>query len=317
MKKPWTEHLMSSKDLVTTHAAIRAGFVSLALEKNRFATPFVEKARTLKAIASKAKTPRDLLGMEKIRPEMLAAAGISDKAAVHLNERDKENALRSLIGNFLEPAGSDFVEELVFRFLLTRGDTLGGSMRNLGGTLAQRKLTRSLISCLKLAGRSYTWLHSETKAWAEAPPDDADADLYLRGLSWENGRGLRTMMYNLRSPLVKGAVDMSLFDCDPKTISRQVYEMAEAYIALGELKGGIDPAGADEHWKTGWTAVTRISEAFAKFRKKPRIFFIGAAIEARMASEIWELLERGVLDNAANLTDDRQLASISRWLCSL
>lgn len=36
----------------------RAGFVALALEKNRRATPFVEQARSLKAAASQAKTPR-------------------------------------------------------------------------------------------------------------------------------------------------------------------------------------------------------------------------------------------------------------------
>jgi hypothetical protein len=36
-----------------------------------------------------------------------------------------------------------------------------------------------------------------------------------------------------------------------------------------------------------------------------------------MASEIWSLLEDGTLENAANLTDDNQIASVSRWLCSL
>ena len=42
-----------------------------------------------------------------------------------------------------------------------------------------------------------------------------------------------------------------------------------------------------------------------------------ACIEPKMASEIWALLENGVLENAANLTDDNQIASIARWLCSL
>ncbi|HAJ78349.1 MAG TPA: hypothetical protein DCO75_01135, partial [Fibrobacteres bacterium] len=31
-----------------------------------------------------------------------------------------------------------------------------------------------------------------------------------------------------------------------------------------ELKGGIDPAGADEHWKTAKTAIDRIVSAFKK-----------------------------------------------------
>ncbi len=31
--------------------------------------------------------------------------------------------------------------------------------------------------------------------------------------------------------------------------------MAEKTLMLGELKGGIDPAGADEHWKTANTVL--------------------------------------------------------------
>ena len=57
MKKHYLQHLKSSKDLETTSEAIRAGFVALALEKNRRATPFIAQARALKAVASTAKGP--------------------------------------------------------------------------------------------------------------------------------------------------------------------------------------------------------------------------------------------------------------------
>jgi len=36
-----------------------------------------------------------------------------------------------------------------------------------------------------------------------------------------------------------------------------------------------------------------------------------------MATEIWDQLEQGLLANAANLNDPKQIASISRWLCML
>jgi hypothetical protein len=65
------------------------------------------------------------------------------------------NSFDGLIRNFIEPAGANFVEELVFRLLLTRGDTLGGSMRNVGGALAQRKPTRAIPSTLTIAGKKY------------------------------------------------------------------------------------------------------------------------------------------------------------------
>lgn len=129
---PYRSHLNSSDDLVTTHEATRAGFVTLALEKNRKATPYVAEARALQTVASSAKTPADLLKIKGIESGLLTAAGLSDKALSHLLPEDKQEAIKGLIKNFLEPAGAKFVEELVFRFLLTRGDTLGGSMRNIG-----------------------------------------------------------------------------------------------------------------------------------------------------------------------------------------
>ena len=176
MAKPYLQHLKSGKSLETTYEAVRAGFVALALEKNRRATPFVAQARALKTAARKARSPRDLLNIPDIQPALLTAAGVSDKATNHLQDSDKREAVDGLIKNFLEPAGVNFVEELVFR---------------------------------------------------------------------------------------------------------------------------------------------RIHEAFSKRKLKPHTFFIGAAIETKMATEIWKMLKRGSLDNAANLTDEDQVTSVSQWLCSL
>ena len=317
MTKPYLQHLKSSKSLETTYEAIRAGFVALALEKNRRATPFVAQARALKTAASKAKSPASLLRIPEIQPALLTAAGVSDKAINHLQGSDKREAVEGLIKNFLEPAGANFVEELVFRFLLTRGDTLGGSMRNIGGFMAQKKLTRSIIAYLKLVGIQYQWLHSETSSWAELPQEDADIELLLRGLSWNKGKGPRTLLYNVTVPFFKNNVDLSLFNCAAKDLTREIVKTPSAYIALGELKGGIDPAGADEHWKTARTSLDRIYEAFAKQKLKPHTFFIGAAIEAKMAKEIWKMLKQGNLENAANLTNEDQITSLTSWLCSL
>lgn len=123
-------------------------------------------------------------------------------------------------------------------------------------------------------------------------------------------------------PLVKNNVDLCLFNCRPGELStreaaRALYNSPELYLALGELKGGIDPAGADEHWKTARTALNRIQQAFSKARQTSSIFFIGAAIEKKMAGEIWHQLQDGILENAANLTNQNQVASVSRWLCGI
>ena len=190
-------------------------------------------------------------------------------------------------------------------------------MKNTPDILAQRRFTRSLIAHLRIAGKPYRWLHTDAAGWTDMPEDDADIELHLRGLAWETAGKVRTLVYNLTVPLFRNNVDLCLFDCAPENLTKDTYKSAAAYLALGELKGGIDPAGADEHWKTARTALGRIQEAFGKRKLQPHTFFIGAAIEAKMATEIWAMLKRGHLGNAANLTNDDQIAAITRWLCSL
>ncbi|MGB5962912.1 MAG: type II restriction endonuclease [Coleofasciculaceae cyanobacterium] len=319
----YLNHIHSSDDLVTTYEAIRAGFVALALEKNRRATPYIAEARALQEAATQARSPAELLEIKGIEMGLLTAAGLSDKSLSHLMIEDKNDAIVGLIRNFLEPAGANFVEELVFRFLLTRGDTLGGSMRNVGGALAQRKLTRAILSTLTISGAKYYWQHSKTKKWIAMTNNDSGIELSLRGISWKNEIGTRTLIYNLTVPLVRSNVDMCLFNLAPaelianKSSKIEPSIVAPYVIALGELKGGIDPAGADEHWKTAQAALNRIREAFSRVDHSPLTFFVGSAIARRMAGEIWNQLENGTLSNAANLNQENQVASISRWLCNL
>jgi len=317
----YKNHLRSSKSLVTPYEETRAGFIALALEKNRKASPFVEEAKALKVLASQSPNPQGLLQIIEIKRSMLTAAGISDKAATHLSDDDKTEAIKGLIDNFLEPAGKDFVDELVYRFLLTRGDSLGGSLRNLAGSLGERKFTRAIISSLSIEGKNYKWLNSKSREWIDASADDSDIELHLKGLNWRTS-GIRTLIYNLKVPIVKKNVDLCLFDSRPDEIilgnnQKSIHYAPEKYIALGELKGGIDPAGADEHWKTANSALDRIRVTFHSKNLSPKTFFIGAAIEKAMSEEIFGQLKKGVLSNAANLTNDNQLFSICKWLVHL
>lgn len=319
--RSYKNHLRSSKSLVTPYEEIRAGFIALALEKNRKASPFVEEAKVLKVLASKASNPQGLLEITEIKASILTAAGISDKAATHLSNDDKTEAIKGLIDNFLEPAGKDFVDELVYRFLLTRGDSLGGSLRNLAGALGERKFTRVLISTLSIEGRDYKWLHSKSRKWINRSRDDSGIELHLKGLNWQTSRN-KILIYNLTVPLIKKNVDLCLFDCAPDEIilgsnTKSCHYTPKKYIALGELKGGIDPAGADEHWKTANSALGRIRVAFHRRNLSPRTFFIGAAIEKAMSKEIFNQLKNGALSNAANLTNEKQLVSICKWLMHL
>ncbi len=313
----YIQHLSCSTDLITPTEEIRSGFVTLALERNRQATPFVEQARALRVFAMQAKTPTELLQIDEIRPALLTAAGFSDKAVGHTDEVSQSTAIELLIENFLEPAGTEFVEELVYRFLLTRGDSLGGSMRNIAGKLAERKVTRSIISALTLTETTFQWLNTVSNTWIAGKKSEPDIELNVKALSWVRNGATRTLVYNRTIPLVRKNIDMCLLDCEPDELIPATLRVPEKYIAFGELKGGIDPAGADEHWKTAQTALTRIRAAFSVENLLPFLFFIGAVIVDNMAQEIWRHLEDKTLINAANLTNADQVASLSNWLVSL
>ena len=91
---PYQSHLQSGNELITTYEATRAGFVALALEKNRRATPFVTEARALQNAASFAKVPADLLTIKGIESGLLTAAGLSDKALKHFCHKTKQKPFR-------------------------------------------------------------------------------------------------------------------------------------------------------------------------------------------------------------------------------
>jgi len=318
---PFNNHLKSYKSLITPYEEIRAGFIYLALEKNRKATPFVEEAKALKVYAVRAKTPKDLLTISAIQNSLLTASGISDKAKKHLQDSDKNNAILGLIENFLEPSGKSFVDELVYRFLLTRGDSLGGSMRNLAGALGEWRFTRILISTFSVRGIVFKYLDLKSKKWMESHYE-SDLEKQVKGLCWVSDGKKRTLIFNLTVPIVRKNVDLCVFDCSPKEIifgqnKDSAHHKPGKYLALGELKGGIDPAGADEHWKTANSALERIRMAFAGKDCHPLTFFIGAAIENAMAEEIYQQLNNHTLSNGANLTNNDQVVSLCDWLIKL
>ncbi|MDR1478436.1 MAG: type II restriction endonuclease [Planctomycetaceae bacterium] len=313
------QYIKSSEDLVTSREQTRAGFIAFALEKNRRSTPIIESAKSLKVLASKAETAKDLLKINEIKSALLTAAGLSDKAVNYFTEEDKDKATTGLIENFLEPAGKYFIDEVVYRYLLIKGDSLGGSMRNIVGVLAQQKFVRTLLSNLSVSGINYQWLNNKTKGWEEKPRDDFSIEEQLKAISWKNSKGQnRVLSFNLKIPIVNNNIDICLFNADIEEYNDgEIVNMPEKIIMLGELKGGIDPAGADEHWKTGNTALNRIRTAFARQNLKIETSFIAAAIEKKMAAEIFAQLQNRTLSNAANLTIDEQLVSYCDWLLKM
>lgn len=311
--------IQSSADLVTPGEKTRAGFISMALEKNYLAVPYIEEAKALKSLALKVSKPRQLLEVLDLRVGLLTASGLSDKSLNYLTAEDQTVAIAGLIEKFLEPAGDNFIDELIYRYLLTKGDALGGKARNLAGSLGERKFIRFMISVFNLSGTDYMWKSSESNTWLPKPNDNTDIEKHVKAFYWKKN-GDRLLILNYGIPLVKKNVDVSILNGRPEDLHKgpdSIIRQPEKFIALGELKGGIDPAGADEHWKTANSALNRVRLSFKKRRFQPQTFFIGAAIENAMAVEIFKQLKTGSMNRAVNLTNDEQLTWACDWIINL
>ncbi len=313
--------ITSASDLVTTHEQTRAGFLAIALEKNMVGDPYVKQALAFKTMVAHTTGPDDFLNMREIRPFMLTAAGLSEKSLQHLNEEDCIMVIKELIDKFLKPAGEAYIDETIYRFLLTKGDAVGGTMRNRIGAMGQEKLVRCLLSCMSIRGLNYWWADKEQTrfSWCEKPTNDTDIEKKIKAMHWENEKGKRCLGFNMTISTVKKNVDICLYDA-----SKEMFNMGkiakynpEKAIMLGELKGGIDPAGADEHWKTANTALERIRTSYSSVGHTVQTSFVGAAIERAMANEIFEQLANGTMTNAANLTDNDQLVDYCNWIIEL
>jgi len=187
--------------------------------------------------------------------------------------------------------------------------------------LGEWRFTRILISTCSVSGIGFKYLDSKTKKWVN-PNSEPEIEKRVKGLHWVSNGNERTLIYNLTVPTVKKNVDLCLFYCSPSEIifgknKDSAHHKPEKYLALGELKGGIDPAGADEHWKTANSALGRIRKAFSDKNCRPMTFFIGAAIEKAMAKEIYQQLSHNTLSNGANLTNDEQVVSLCDWLIKI
>ncbi|HEY2951312.1 MAG TPA: AvaI/BsoBI family type II restriction endonuclease [Verrucomicrobiae bacterium] len=296
----YPKFIRNASDLETTHEAVREGFLAQALTKTQKATPHIENAIEFRSALERVTDVTKLLELTSFRDQLLTAAGFSTQAKNHLSEAELSSALKRVFDSTFNQAGVQFREEILYRYLLTKGDTLGGSIRNVTGALAQAKVTKDILKALNGVG---------VKPDVQCAPEREK----IRRISWTN----RRLLFDVRPKLIDKSVDVILLDTTDSVgqTEAKLLENRAFYLACGELKGGIDPGGADEHWKTATKALDRIRKRFR--RSCPPVFFIAAAIEASMAKEIFRELKNGRLAHAANLTVPQQVEDLAAWLVSL
>ena len=307
----------SADDLVTTHEARRAGFLEAVLRRSKEEAPYLERAKALYAtIKTKTRNSNDVIRMCGLQDALLDAAGVSKKARNCLDSDDKQQLLSEFFRKVIDPTGDKYADEIVYRYLMSLGEQLGGRMRNLIGKSAQGRFTQSIIAQLQLVGAKFSF-HHKTGKWQSSGSYDFSSAEAIRAIRWSLGGYERTLMYNLTVPGIGGrnknvdivVLNLSIEDISAKAL-KDVMADAKTLHLMGELKGGIDPAGGDEHWKTARGALERIREAY----KKAYVIYAGAAIEKSMSKEIFTQLQTGQLDYAANITNADQLATLCAWV---
>jgi hypothetical protein len=146
---------------------------------------------------------------------------------------------------------------------------------------------RSLLSVLNLSGVEYQWTDSDTNSWLLKPNDDTDLENRIKGLCWSKDNKYRLLIMNITIPIVRKNVDLSILQktvADLKRGRQSIIHDNGKYIALGELKGCINPVGADEHWKTANSALERIRKSFGKLKLKPQ-----ASLSVQLLKIAWLL----------------------------
>lgn len=288
-----------ASDLVTSREEVCRGFLGQAQAKSQKATPYVQEAQALWSMLQQVAHPDQLFDAVPLRT-LATAMGFSDKAQRYFSDAELREAIQPVLDLITKNHQADFRTEILYRFLLTRGDTLGGEIRNLTGESGPIRFIAAVVKTLKGRGVEPAFFYGKT------------AEKKIKGLSWDH----KALFFDYKPKLIDKNVDVMLLN-NPLApdVRQECLEDRALYLACGELKGGIDPAGADEHWKTAGSALERIRDCFG--RQCPKLFFAASAIEQEMAKEIFQQLKTGKLTYAANLTVADQVEDLANWLISL
>jgi Restriction endonuclease BsobI len=310
--------LVDPSTWITDAEETRKGFLEALQIKQELAEEYLKKADELRTTINnhpggfagllKSASPKE----KALWSQLISLAGISEKARKNLESKKKGDkqqpavSLETLVRERLDKLTQLSTEELVGHFLLVCGHALGGKYRNRVGKEAQRRFVSCFLDALEPTIIKQI-KPAKSRPWAECPKNGPPED--ARGFAWEVGEKRRVLLLNeqLQMGKKKNSVDICLFDGTPTTFDKK------GPLALGELKGGFDPAGADEHWKTAQTALKRINDNYPTVP----LFFAGAAIVKSTATYLGGRVESKKLHRVANLTKSAQLLELCRWLCSL
>ena len=139
----------AATELATSKIETCKGFVEQAALKSKRAARHVEAANAFWSELKKITNIKDLIHAKHLRDELIAVAGVSTKAKKYLKDGDIDAILAGIVAGIPPDQASSFHQDIFLRYMLTKGASFDGEMRNVIGASAQRKVARLLCGKFK------------------------------------------------------------------------------------------------------------------------------------------------------------------------
>lgn len=201
--------------------------------------------------------------------------------------------------------------------LANLGDSLGGTSRNEIGRIASTEVVGYIIKHLHPKNRLTKIVYRIKGIVGDDDPDigkellvdvleDTDINALLKDLEGKRVKYRELHFSNGYSLLLDRQIKWYSGDEQEYKIGPDFHstnDQSNSMLWMAELKGGADPAGSDEHWKTATQALVRVIDASERTgRKRPFISFIAAILVERVAVEAQQWIDDGELTSVYNLT---------------
>jgi len=283
--------MINADNLITKEKYVLNGCRWQANKKSLMANDILKFTQKAKKELRKVNSFHEILESELMSEFIIGASMLSRKSTNHFSATELISFLAKVI-DFERLNELNYLNELERYYLLTAGDSVGGKMRNLVGNKGNDLLIEHITTYLNEHNVDYKLIVSKNNNVQSIETD------------------LSAIIFNKKPKFINKSIDFIVV----KKEKDQKYDLEDydSYIAAGELKSGIDPAGADEHWKTATTALARIRNVFNNLEKPIPLYFIGGAISKHMATEIIDAIENKELKLAANLNIKKQMDFLIR-----
>ena len=280
----------SIHDLRTDDEEIVRGVNWQRKNKVEYALHFNEKAeRAIKKIQKNPHSIKKLIEDKDVFDFMVGVLMYSQKSLYYVPRKE---IIRQIKMNLKPEKFSErrHLSHLKTFYMMSAGESNGGRMRNLIGKKGNELLCRYIVDGF----------------------DEKEVDYSMKKVKG-NIQEIETddliILFNKKPKFINKSIDFIILKKDSD--GEYDIEDPKSYISAGELKSGIDPSGADEHWKTATTALSRIREGFKNIGEvPPDLYFVGGAISNHMAQEIIEAIEVGDIQGAANLNKEGQVKKL-------